>query len=73
MPTSKKYSQKTIIDYHPCLAICVYHKESDLIDIPQYIDSLVGDGIYDYYIYVFMAWIWQNWFFMQYQGRKIYD
>jgi len=35
---------------HPSLAICVYHKEDDLITIPQYIDSLVPNGTYDYYL-----------------------
>lgn len=40
----------TIVKKHPALAICVYHKEHDLIDIPQYIDKLVGNGIYDYYL-----------------------
>ena len=43
-------AQNTISNYHPCLTICVYHKEHDLIDIPQYISSLVGDGVYDYYL-----------------------
>lgn len=40
----------TITTKHPCLAICVYHKESDLIFIPQYIASLVESNTYDYYI-----------------------
>ena len=41
---------ETIRMKHPCLTICVYHKEEDLITIPQYIDSLVETGTYDYYL-----------------------
>lgn len=41
---------ETIAKKHPCLAICVYHKETDMIDIPQYINSIVEDGTYNYYI-----------------------
>ena len=43
-------AKNTIINNHPCLTICVYHKEDDLIVIPQYINSLVGEGVYDYYL-----------------------
>lgn len=43
-------SAKIIAAMHPCLTICVYHKEDDLINIPQYIDSLVEPGVYDYYL-----------------------
>ena len=43
-------AKNTIINNHPCLTICVYHKEHDLIDIPQYINALVGDGVYNYYL-----------------------
>ncbi len=39
-----------IRDHHPILAICVYHKESDLIAIPRFIRSIVGDGVYRYYL-----------------------
>lgn len=35
---------------HPALTICVYHKESDLVDIPSYIEQLVGEGVYDFYL-----------------------
>lgn len=41
---------ETIKKKHPCLAICVYHKEDDLITIPKYIDNLVEPDIYDYYL-----------------------
>lgn len=34
----------------PILAICVYHKETDLIEIPQFIHKIVGDNSYDYYL-----------------------
>ena len=43
-------ARNTITTKHPCLAICVYHKEVDLIEIPQFIDSLVERGTYDYYL-----------------------
>ena len=35
---------------HPVLAICVYHKEEDLITIPQFIREIVGDGVYNYFL-----------------------
>lgn len=34
----------------PILAICVYHKEEDLIEIPQFIHGLVGEDVYNYYL-----------------------
>lgn len=37
-----------IINDHPCLAVCLYHKPEDLWQIPLYINSLVDS--YDYYI-----------------------
>ncbi len=45
-----KGAAKVIREISPALAICVYHKREDLITIPQYIRSLVGEGVYDYYI-----------------------
>ena len=41
---------ETIKRLHPCLTICVYHKQEDLIEIPPYINSLVGEGVYEYYL-----------------------
>lgn len=35
-----KGAEKTIRTYRPKLAVCVYHKVADLVEIPQYIDSL---------------------------------
>lgn len=43
-------AETLIKNRHPILAVCVYHKEEDLIEIPQYINSIVGDGVYDYYL-----------------------
>ena len=43
-------AEKLIREKHPILAICVYHKERDLIEIPQFIHSLVGKEVYRYYL-----------------------
>lgn len=43
-----KGAAKTIIRDHPILAICVYHKREDLLEIPEYIHSLHGE--YKFYI-----------------------
>ena len=45
-----KGAQESIKRFTPVLTICVYHKEEDLIDIPQFINSLVGHCVYDYYL-----------------------
>lgn len=41
-----KGAEKTIRRCYPKLAICVYHKERDLVDIPNYIMSLENDTFY---------------------------
>ncbi len=38
-----KGSRKVIVQYRPKLAICVYHKKADLIEIPLFIKSLVPE------------------------------
>lgn len=45
-----KGASRVISEISPSLAICVYHKREDMITIPQYIDSLVKTGTYNYYI-----------------------
>lgn len=52
-----KGSSRTIAAHHPVLAICVYHKNDDLITIPQYIRSLVGEDVYDYYLRFHGRWM----------------
>jgi FkbM family methyltransferase len=36
-------AEKTIMQYRPNLAICVYHKREDLIEIPLFINRLVPE------------------------------
>ncbi len=45
-----KGGENLIREYNPVMAICVYHKEEDLITIPQFINGLVGAGVYNYYL-----------------------
>jgi len=45
-----KGAEKTIRQYKPMLGISIYHKQQDLIDIPEYIKSLVPE--YKFYFRV---------------------
>lgn len=36
-------AKKTIQKYKPTLAVCVYHRNEDILEIPQYIKSLVSE------------------------------
>ena len=45
-----KGAAQLIREHHPVLAICVYHKENDLIDIPRFIRKTAGEGVYRYYL-----------------------
>ena len=39
-----------IREQSPVLAICVYHKETDLIEIPKFINEVAGFNTYSYYL-----------------------
>lgn len=41
-------AQQTIRAYHPKLAICLYHKPQDIVDLPAYVLEL--DSTYQFYI-----------------------
>ena len=51
-------ARNTIIKNHPRLAICVYHKESDLYEIPGYILSLVPE--YKFYLRHYCTCQWET-------------
>lgn len=41
---------ETVKRNHPKLAICVYHKSEDMFTCINYIESIVGPGVYKYYL-----------------------
>lgn len=41
---------ETIKRNHPKLAICVYHKSEDMFTCINFVESLVGPGVYKYYL-----------------------
>nr|MCR5807035.1 FkbM family methyltransferase [Oscillospiraceae bacterium] len=43
-------SKKTIIDNHPILAVCVYHKPDDLFKLREIIQSMDEKNEYSYYL-----------------------
>ena len=47
-------AKESIIKYRPKMAICVYHKKSDLIDIPAFIRSIVPD--YKLFLRAYCPW-----------------
>ncbi len=42
--------ERMIRTRRPIIAVCVYHREEDLITIPQLIRSIAGEGVYDYFL-----------------------
>ena len=51
-------AEKTIRNCHPRLAISVYHKPSDILDIPSYLMTL--DETYRFYIRHYSSWRWET-------------
>lgn len=49
-----KALKKIIVRDRPVLAICAYHKRSDLIDLPEYLDSIVKD--YSFVLRKYAGW-----------------
>lgn len=43
-------AMRTIQENHPLLAICVYHKMSDLFELIQKVQEIVGVDTYNYYL-----------------------
>lgn len=60
-------AKKTIIEYQPTLAVCVYHKRDDLINIPL----LIKEYVPEYKLFCERIQdIQQNWYFMRLYRRK---
>lgn len=55
---SLKGAKNTIIKNHPRLAICAYHKNSDLYELPEYILSLVPE--YKFYLRHYSSREWET-------------
>lgn len=51
-------AQETIRKFHPKLAICVYHKPWDIIEIPEFIMSL--DSSYRFYLRHYTSCFWET-------------
>lgn len=53
-----KGARKTISKDHPDLAICIYHKNEDILEIPRYILELNPD--YTFYIRHYSCYTWET-------------
>lgn len=51
-------AKATIMKNHPRLAICIYHKPMDVIEIPFYIQKLVPE--YKFYIRHYASNMWET-------------
>ena len=51
-------AKRTIVRNHPKLAICIYHKPMDILEIPAYILELVPE--YDFYIRHYCSHMWET-------------